>query len=81
MTHSSKATRTFAYTLTIETYSGPYGRLRGHVDTVRSIKQFGSLVICLPSSHERGQLRLTHQEQEAKFDWSKEADKINMRLP
>ena len=36
----------------INVYSGPSGHFKAHVDTPRSPRQFGSLVICLPCKHE-----------------------------
>lgn len=36
----------------INVYSGPSGKFKAHVDTPRSPKQFGSLVVCLPCEHE-----------------------------
>lgn len=51
-------------------YSGPRGRFRAHVDTPRSASQFGSLVVCLPTEHEGGELRVAHQGREMLYDWS-----------
>ncbi|KAF4548884.1 Hypothetical protein D9617_24g015970 [Elsinoe fawcettii] len=54
----------------LNVYSGPSGRFKAHVDTPRSIKQFGSLVICLPSPHKGGNLVVRHKGQETTFDWA-----------
>ena len=45
------------------------------MDTPRGVTQFGSLVVCLPSRHEGGQLRVSHSgshsgRTESVFDWS-----------
>ena len=36
----------------LNVYSAPSGKFKAHVDTPRSEKQFGSLVVCLPVAHE-----------------------------
>jgi hypothetical protein len=51
-------------------YSGPFGMFRKHVDTPRSTSQIGSLVICLPSPFDGGNLMVRHHGQEVDFDWS-----------
>ncbi|PGH00568.1 hypothetical protein AJ79_08171 [Helicocarpus griseus UAMH5409] len=51
-------------------YSGPSGHFKAHVDTPRSEEQFGSLVVCLPSSHKGGNLSVRHDGQVVDFDWS-----------
>ena len=38
--------------LSSQVYSGPSGMFNAHVDTPRGAKNFGSLVVCLPCSHE-----------------------------
>ncbi|KAG8623934.1 hypothetical protein KVT40_008910 [Elsinoe batatas] len=53
----------------LNVYSGPSGIFKAHVDTPRSKRQFGSLVICLPSSHKGGSLIVRHQGVEKVFDW------------
>ena len=40
-------------------YSGPSGKFMAHVDTPRGPRQFGSLVVCLPFSHQGMALRLS----------------------
>ena len=35
----------------INFYSAPSGKFKSHVDTPRSVDQFGSLVVCLPVAH------------------------------
>lgn len=54
-------------------YSAPSGKFKAHVDTPRSLAQFGSLVVCLPSQHEGGQLVVRHHGEEMMFDWSTKA--------
>lgn len=54
----------------VQVYSGPSGKFKAHVDTPRSKHQIGSLVVCLPSVHNGGQLVLRHQGREQVFDWS-----------
>ncbi|TAQ83539.1 hypothetical protein B7494_g8139 [Chlorociboria aeruginascens] len=51
-------------------YSGPSGKFKKHVDTPRGAAQFGSLVVCLPYSHEGGQLVVEHNGHKSVFDWS-----------
>lgn len=51
-------------------YGAPSGFFKSHVDTPRSDKQFGSLVVSLPCHHEGGQLVVRHADHEAVFDWS-----------
>ena len=60
-------------TTCVQVYSGPSGKFRAHVDTPRGTRQFASLVVCLPYSHEGGQLRVAHQGQERVFDWCQES--------
>lgn len=62
------AMRAELYKLNI--YAGPSGRFKAHVDTPRSAEQIGSLVVCLPSIHEGGQLEVRHEGQTVPFDWS-----------
>lgn len=45
-----RAARAELYKLNV--YSGPSGRFKAHVDTPRSDKQIGSLVVCFPSPFE-----------------------------
>ncbi|KAK5689310.1 hypothetical protein LTR17_026350 [Elasticomyces elasticus] len=54
----------------LNVYSGPSGKFKAHVDTPRSEKQFGSLVVCLPVAHEGGELVVRHEKKEVVFDWS-----------
>lgn len=54
----------------LNVYSGPSGHFKAHVDTPRSNDQIGSLVVCLPSVHQGGQLEVRHQGRSMKFDWS-----------
>ncbi|PYI02019.1 hypothetical protein BO78DRAFT_400862 [Aspergillus sclerotiicarbonarius CBS 121057] len=54
----------------LNVYSGPSGHFRKHVDTPRSEHQVGSLVVCLPSRFQGGNLIVRHHGQETNFDWS-----------
>ncbi|OQV10847.1 hypothetical protein CLAIMM_14773 [Cladophialophora immunda] len=53
----------------INMYQGPSGFFKGHIDTPRGKTQFGSLVLCLPSQHEGGQLTVTHVGVSTTYDW------------
>jgi hypothetical protein len=48
---------------------GPGGKFKSHVDTPRSTRQFGSLVVCLPSPHSGGELVVRHQKRGREFCW------------
>jgi hypothetical protein len=54
----------------LNVYSAPSGIFKSHVDTPRSSNQFGSLVVCLPASHEGGNLVIRHNSRVANYDWS-----------
>lgn len=54
----------------LNVYSGPSGHFKAHVDTPRSTEQIGSLVVCLPSVHDGGQLEVRHRGRSMTFDWS-----------
>ncbi|KAI4950199.1 hypothetical protein J4E91_004855 [Alternaria rosae] len=54
----------------IQVYGTPSGLFKPHIDTPRSEKQFGSLVVCLPCAHEGGQLVVRHKGHTTMFDWS-----------
>lgn len=47
-----------------------------HRDTPRSDLHFGSLVVCLPSAHEGGQLIVRHQGHSTTFDWSSDSSNL-----
>ena len=49
------------------------GFFKAHVDTPRSDKMFGSLVVCLPTQFTGGELIVRHSKQEIKYDWSSTA--------
>ena len=49
------------------------GFFKAHVDTPRSDKMFGSLVVCLPTQFTGGELIVRHNEQEIQYDWSSTA--------
>ncbi|KAF9891102.1 hypothetical protein FE257_005038 [Aspergillus nanangensis] len=51
-------------------YSGPSGLFKKHVDTPRDENQIGSLVVCLPSSFQGGDLVVRHGGKEMTFAWS-----------
>tara|TARA_R110002003_G_scaffold3_22_gene134 strand:- start:26993 stop:27403 length:411 start_codon:yes stop_codon:yes gene_type:complete len=57
-------------------YQGPSGFFKPHVDTPRSEFQFASLVVCLPSGHEGGQLVVRYQGHATTFDWSGSIESI-----
>ena len=50
------------------------GHFRSHVDTPRSAKMFGSLVLCLPSQFAGGCLVTRHGSEEVVYDWSSSPD-------
>ena len=64
---SSTPIRAELYMLNVYSAGGHFKR---HVDTPRSADMFGSLVVCLPSCFEGGELVTRHQGREVKFDWS-----------
>lgn len=49
---------------------------KAHVDTPRSLSQFGSLVVCLPVKHEGGDLLIRHANKELRFDWAKNSNSL-----
>ncbi|KAL5366645.1 hypothetical protein BJX96DRAFT_161263 [Aspergillus floccosus] len=51
-------------------YSGPSGLFRKHVDTPRARDQIGSLVVCLPSAFQGGDLVVRHGGKQVNFEWS-----------
>lgn len=50
------------------------GFFKAHVDTPRSNKMFGSLVVCLPTQFLGGALVTRHRDHEIKFEWSSPCD-------
>ncbi|KAF4445671.1 hypothetical protein F53441_10620 [Fusarium austroafricanum] len=54
----------------LNVYSAPSGRFKPHVDTPRSDRQMGSLVVCLPVEHKGGELAVRHGGREIVFDWA-----------
>ncbi|GAB7342207.1 hypothetical protein MBLNU457_g0454t1 [Dothideomycetes sp. NU457] len=54
----------------LNVYSGPSDKFKAHVDTPRGTDQIGSLVVCLPSPFEGGQLAVRNRDREVIFDWS-----------
>ncbi|KAJ5729276.1 uncharacterized protein N7483_003784 [Penicillium malachiteum] len=54
-------------------YSGPSGVFQKNVDTPRSESQIGSLVVCLPSQFEGGNLIVRRDENEVDFDWQRKS--------
>ncbi|KAI1419486.1 hypothetical protein F5Y12DRAFT_789007 [Xylaria sp. FL1777] len=62
----------------LNVYSGPSGHFRAHVDTPRSVDQFGSLVVCLPVAYTGGQLVVQHLDRHVEFDWgTSQQDMLN----
>ena len=49
------------------------GFFKAHVDTPRSEKMFGSLVVCLPTQFTGGELIVRHHKEEINYDWSSTA--------
>ena len=56
------------------------GFFKTHVDTPRSERMFGSLVVCLPTHFNGGELIVRHHEQEIKYDWSSTATDTSSKL-
>ncbi|KAI1062968.1 hypothetical protein LB507_005760 [Fusarium sp. FIESC RH6] len=54
----------------LNVYSAPSGKFKPHVDTPRSDRQMGSLVVCLPVAHKGGQLAVRHGGREVLCDWA-----------
>ncbi|KAF4963652.1 hypothetical protein FSARC_8357 [Fusarium sarcochroum] len=57
----------------LNVYSAPSGKFKPHVDTPRSDRQMGSLVVCLPIKHKGGQLAVRHGGREIVFDWASQS--------
>lgn len=53
----------------LNVYTGPSGKFKSHVDTPKTPNQVGTLVICLPSKHEGGNLIVRHQDRNVTFTW------------
>ncbi|CEJ60473.1 hypothetical protein PMG11_09046 [Penicillium brasilianum] len=61
----------------LNAYSGPSGLSKSHVDITRSASQIGSLVVCLPSPFQGGNLVVRHEGREVNFYWEqRSADTI-----
>ena len=56
------------------------GFFKVHVDTPRSEKMFGSLVVCLPTQFTGGELIVRHHKEEIKYDWSSTASDTSSTL-
>ena len=56
------------------------GFFKAHVDTPRSEKMFGSLVVCLPTQFTGGELIVRHDKEEIKYDWSSTASDTSSTL-
>ena len=56
------------------------GFFKAHIDTPRSEKMFGSLVVCLPTHFTGGELMVRHDKQEIKYDWSSTASDTSSTL-
>ena len=52
------------------------GFFKAHVDTPRSEKMLGSLVVCLPTQFTGGELIVRHHKQEIEYDWFSTASDI-----
>jgi phospholipase C len=55
--------------MSLQIYAAPSGFFKSHVDTPRSNRQFGSLVVSLPCYHKGGQLIVRHAQNTHTFDW------------
>jgi hypothetical protein len=53
---------------------GPGNFFKSHVDTPRDVHMVGTLVVCLPSTHTGGELRLKHEEKEVLVNLSDASD-------
>ncbi|KAK5238133.1 hypothetical protein LTR47_001226 [Exophiala xenobiotica] len=49
--------------------TGPNGKFKSHIDISKPPHQIGTLVICLPSKHEGGNLVVRHQHRSVTFTW------------
>ena len=56
------------------------GFFKAHLDTPRSEKMFGSLVVCLPTQFTGGELIVRHHKEEIKYDWSSTASDTSSTL-
>ena len=56
------------------------GFFKAHVDTPRSERMFGSLVVCLPTQFTGGELIVRHHKEEIKYDWSSTASDTSSTL-
>ena len=65
---STRSIKAELYKLNV--YGAPSGKFKAHVDTPRSERQIGSLVVALPVDHEGGQLAVRSAFKELLFDWS-----------
>ncbi|KAJ5703223.1 hypothetical protein N7488_010771 [Penicillium malachiteum] len=67
--NSHRGLRAELYKLNV--YSAPSGMFKTHVDTPRSENQMGSLVVCLPSPHEGGELIVRRQGRKRVYSWAR----------
>jgi hypothetical protein len=58
---------------------GPGNFFKSHVDTPRDVNMVGTLVVCLPSDHTGGGLRLKHEGKEVIAEMSDVSGSPNMR--
>ncbi|KAJ6016537.1 hypothetical protein N7540_011128 [Penicillium herquei] len=65
--NSHRGLRAELYKLNV--YSAPSGMFKAHVDTPRSEDQMGSLVVCLPTPHEGGDLTVRRQGRQNVYSW------------
>jgi hypothetical protein len=53
----------------LNVYTGPSGKFKSHIDSPKTPDQVGTLVICLPSKHEGGNLIVRHRDRNVTFSW------------
>ncbi|GAQ81048.1 hypothetical protein KFL_000690260 [Klebsormidium nitens] len=71
MTTEDKCIRTELHKLNVYR-AGDF--FKAHVDTPRGPQMFGSLIICLPSAHNGGNLRISHGKKNVNIDWSEKSE-------
>ncbi|KAJ5934542.1 hypothetical protein N7466_004089 [Penicillium verhagenii] len=64
---STRGLRAELYKLNV--YSAPSGKFKAHVDTPRGEDQMGSLVVCLPTPHEGGELTIRRKGLQKVYSW------------
>ncbi|KUJ13011.1 uncharacterized protein LY89DRAFT_592152, partial [Mollisia scopiformis] len=61
----------------LNVYSATSGQLQKTTNKTKSTSQFGTLIVCLPYSHEGGQLFVYHKRYNSAFDWSQQDEDSN----